>query len=61
MNSAMATYDIVNTTTGLLVSSTNAYDDTNMISFDGMQVSIKGDPAHGDEFIISPSNNQGVF
>ena len=61
VNSAMTTYDIVNTTTGLAVSSANAYNVTNMINFDGMQVSIKGDPANGDKFIISPSNNQSVF
>lgn len=55
------TYDIVNTTTGSLVSSANPYVSNNTISFDGMQLSIKGDPANGDKFTVSPSSNQSIF
>ena len=57
----VATYDIVNTTTGTPVSSANPYVSNNTISFDGMQLSIKGDPANGDKFTVSPSSNQSVF
>jgi flagellar hook-associated protein 3 FlgL len=57
----VATYDIVNTTTGTPVSSANPYVSNNTISFDGMQLSIKGDPASGDKFTVSPSSNQSIF
>lgn len=57
----VTTYDIVNTTTGLPVSSGNSYVQNNTISFDGMQLNIKGDPANGDKFTVSPSNNQSIF
>lgn len=57
----VAAYDIVNTTTGTPVSSANPYVSNNTISFDGMQLSIKGDPANGDKFTVSPSSNQSVF
>ena len=48
----VTTYDIVDTTTGSPVSSANAYTSNTTISFDGMQLNIKGD---------SPSNNQSIF
>ncbi|MEK6684834.1 MAG: flagellar hook-associated protein FlgL [Pseudomonadota bacterium] len=57
----VTTYDIVDITTGLPVSLTNAYVSNNVINFDGMQLSIKGDPANGDKFAISPSSNQSIF
>ena len=57
----VTTYDIVNTTTGSPVSSANAYTSNTTISFDGMQLNIKGDPANGDKFTVSPSNNQSIF
>ena len=57
----LTTYDIVNTTTGLPVSSANPYVGNSTISFDGIQVSIKGDPANGDKFTVSPSSNQSIF
>lgn len=57
----VTTYDIVDITTGLPVSLTNAYVSNNVINFDGMQLSIKGDPANGDKFTVSPSSNQSIF
>jgi len=57
----VTTYDIVNTTTGLPVSSANPYADNSTISFDGIQLSIKGNPANGDKFTVSPSSNQSIF
>ncbi|MER0170065.1 MAG: flagellar hook-associated protein 3 [Nitrosomonas sp.] len=57
----VTTYDIVNTSTGSTVSSANPYVSNNTVSFDGMQLSIKGNPANGDKFTVSPSSNQSVF
>ena len=59
--SGVTTYDIVNTTTGLPVSTGNTYVNNNTISFDGMQLNVKGDPANGDKFTVSPSSNQSIF
>lgn len=59
--SGVTTYDVVDTTTGLPVSSGNTYVNNNTISFDGMQLNIKGDPANGDKFTVSPSSNQSIF
>lgn len=57
----VTTYNIVNTTTGLAVSSGNPYESDSAISFDGIQLSIKGDPENGDKFTVSPSSNQSIF
>lgn len=57
----VTTYNIVNTTTGLAVSSGNPYASDSAISFDGIQLSIKGDPENGDKFTVSPSSNQSIF
>ncbi len=58
----VTTYDIVNITTGLPVSSANPYaDSSSTISFDGIQLSIQGNPANGDKFTASPSSNQSIF
>jgi len=57
----MTTYDIVNTTTGLPVSSANPYAGSSTIGFDGIQLNIKGNPENGDKFTISPSSNQSIF
>lgn len=61
VTAGVTTYDILNTTTGLPVSSGNTYVNNNTISFDGMQLNIKGDPATGDKFTVSPSSNQSIF
>ena len=57
----MTTYDIVNTTTGLPVSSANPYAGSSTIGFDGIQLNIKGNPENGDKFTVSPSSNQSIF
>ncbi|SOD19291.1 flagellar hook-associated protein FlgL [Nitrosomonas ureae] len=57
----VTTYDIVNLTTGSAVSSGNPYTSDSAISFDGIQLSITGDPANGDRFTVSPSSNQSIF
>ncbi|MFH2135792.1 MAG: flagellar hook-associated protein FlgL [Pseudomonadota bacterium] len=55
------TFDIQNVTTGTPVSTGNAYVSGQAITFDGIQVEIKGAPANGDTFDIKPSVNQSVF
>jgi len=57
----VTTYDIVNVTTGSAVSSGNPYTSDSAISFDGIQLSITGDPVNGDRFTVSPSSNQSIF
>lgn len=59
--SGVTTYDIIDTTTGLPLSTGNTYVNNDTISFDGMQLNIKGDPANGDKFTVSPSSNQSIF
>ncbi len=61
VTAGVTTYDIVDTTTGTTISSANPYVENSSISFDGMQVSIKGNPADGDKFEIAPSTNQSIF
>lgn len=55
------TYDIQNLTSGTPVSTGNAYVSGQAITFDGIQVEIKGAPATGDTFDIQPSVNQSIF
>ena len=55
------TYDIVDLTTQELLSKNNLYTSGEVISFDGMQLDIKGDPADCDEFYVTPSENESVF
>ncbi|VAW84738.1 Flagellar hook-associated protein FlgL [hydrothermal vent metagenome] len=38
-----------------------SYTDGGSIGFNGIQTNIKGEPNLGDQFVISPSLNQGVF
>jgi flagellar hook-associated protein 3 FlgL len=55
------TYDVTDTTTGAVLSTGNPYTSDEAISFDGIQFSIKGEPANGDQFNVSPSSNQSLF
>jgi flagellar hook-associated protein 3 FlgL len=55
------TYDIVNTTSATTVSGGVPYVNGGSISFAGIQVEIKGDPANGDTFAVAPSQNQSIF
>lgn len=57
------TYDVTNLSTvpASVVSAGNAYVSGQAISFDGMQFDIKGAPAAGDSFTVSPSSNESVF
>lgn len=55
------TYDVVDLTTQQVLSKDNPYESERLIAFDGMQFDIKGDPADGDEFYITPSENESLF
>lgn len=55
------TYDIVNTTTGVTLSTGNAYTEGTAIAFNGIEVAIEGAPETGDVFTVTPSANQSIF
>jgi flagellar hook-associated protein 3 FlgL len=55
------TFDVVDTTAAVTVSTGNPYTSGNAIAFDGMQIEVAGAPATGDQFTLSPSQNQSVF
>lgn len=59
--SGVTTYDITDTTTPAVVSTGNPYVSGQTISFDGMQFDIKGAPANGDVFTVTPSSNESLF
>ena len=61
VSGGVTTYDIVNTTSGTTLSTGNSFANNNTINFDGLQLSITGDPANGDKFTVSPSTNQSIF
>jgi flagellar hook-associated protein 3 FlgL len=56
------TYSIIDST-GAVVPSASAlpYTSGQAISFDGLQVTLTGQPATGDTFNVAPSTNQSVF
>jgi flagellar hook-associated protein 3 FlgL len=56
-----STYDVYNDSTGTLLSSSNAYEESAPITINGMQTSISGSPTTGDVFNLSPSANQDIF
>ncbi len=55
------TYDIVDTTLGVTISSGNPYTSGAAISFDGMQAKVSGAPANGDTFTVAPAPRQDLF
>lgn len=57
----ITTYDVTNTTTAAVVSAGIPYVSGQAISFDGMQLDIKGVPVNGDVFTVAPSTNESVF
>lgn len=59
----VTTYDVTNTTTGFAVAGMTAqpYVSGQAISFDGIQLDIKGGPANGDVFTVTPSTNESLF
>ncbi|SEN32080.1 flagellar hook-associated protein FlgL [Nitrosomonas marina] len=61
VTAGVTTYDVVDTTTGATLSTGNSFSNTSTISFDGLELSITGEPANGDIFTVSPSSNQSIF
>jgi len=57
----VTTYDVVDVTTATVVSSGNPYVDGGAITVAGMQVTIAGAPANGDQFTLAPSGTQSLF
>lgn len=57
----VTTYDVVNTTTAIVISAGNSYASGQSITFDGIQFDISGAPGNGDQFDITPSTNESVF
>lgn len=55
------TYDVINTTTGATVLAAQPYVDGGVITFNGVEVDISGQPAAADEFTVSASRNQDIF
>ncbi len=52
-------YNIVNA--GGATVSSGTYTDGSNISFDGLQITLSGTPAAGDEFTVAASTNQSLF
>ena len=48
-------------TKGATVVTTGSYTDGGTIAFNGVQVTLSGQPASGDSFSLAPSTNQSVF
>jgi flagellar hook-associated protein 3 FlgL len=48
-------------TEGATVVATGSYTDGGTIAFNGVQVTLSGQPATGDSFSLAPSTNQSVF
>lgn len=55
------TYDVIDTTTATTVASGQPYADGQAIAFDGVEVTVTGVPADGDEFTLAPSTRTNVF
>jgi flagellar hook-associated protein 3 FlgL len=54
------TYQVVNSATNAVVAA-GTYTSGTALSFDGLQVSLSGQPATGDSFAVDPSTNQSIF
>jgi flagellar hook-associated protein 3 FlgL len=57
----VTTYDIVDTTLGANVSTGNAYAAGSAIDVAGMQMTLTGVPANGDQVAVAPAGRQSVF
>lgn len=54
-------YDVVNDTLGANVVTAQPYTDGAPIAFGGMEITVFGTPAAGDEFGVDPAPNQSMF
>ncbi|MET0544506.1 MAG: flagellar hook-associated protein FlgL [Variovorax sp.] len=57
----VTTYDVMNTTTGVAVSTGQPYVDGQAIAFDGMSLVAKGVPANGAALQVTPSSTSSLF
>lgn len=57
----VTTYSVTNTTTGAAVLTAQPFTAGQAISFDGMQMTVQGAPANGDQFTVAPSSNVSIF
>lgn len=55
------TYDVIDDTAGATVLAAQTYTEGAAITFNGIQLTLIGSPAAGDEFLAGPSRNQSVF
>lgn len=55
------TFDVIDDTLGAAVLTAQTYVEDAAISFNGIELSIAGEPQAGDEFDISASRNQSIF
>jgi flagellar hook-associated protein 3 FlgL len=55
------TYAVTGAVSGVVVPAGTAYTDGAEITFNGVTTFIKGIPANGDSFTLSPSTNQDIF
>lgn len=53
------TYTVTGTNSGVVAS--GKFISGERINFNGVDLTITGEPKHGDEFIVSPSGNQDLF
>ena len=58
---ASDTYDVIDDTTGATLLAAQTYTEGAAITFNGIQLTLVGTPAAGDEFLAGPSQNQSVF
>lgn len=61
VTAGVTTYDVVDTTLGSTVSSGNPYSAGSAITVAGMQVSLTGAPASGDQLALAPAGKKSVF
>ena len=55
------TYEVTGSVSGVLIPAGTAYQEDAEIVFGGVRTSIKGAPADGDQFFVTPSVNQDLF
>jgi flagellar hook-associated protein 3 FlgL len=55
------TFDVIDDTAAATVISGQTYVPDAVIAFDGINVSVTGAPATGDEFTVEPAQNQSMF
>ncbi len=54
-------YDVLDDTSGATLLSGQPFSDDGVINFNGINVSVRGQPAAGDRFDLSPNTGQPIF